>query len=128
MEVCNFWLVFTQFQTKMLDFIRLKILQVEKEEVRLAIDEKERLRKKTIIFLGIFLVAILIIVPLQESYTNSAITETGFKAGKTILKFGGMFFWAAIFLLFRIYALNKQIKALKKEYRESIKEARYLSN
>ncbi|MEB2786301.1 hypothetical protein [Algoriphagus persicinus] len=112
----------------MLDFIRLKILQVEKEELISAITEKERIRQKSMIFLGIFVLAILIMVPLQESFTNSAITETEFKAGKTILKFGGMFFWAGIFLLFRIYSLNKQIKALKKEYRESIKEARYLSN
>jgi uncharacterized membrane protein len=112
----------------MLDFIRLKILQVEKEELRSSLTEKKRLRKKTIIFLGIFIVAILIMVPLQESFTNSAITETEFKAGKTILKFGGMFFWAGIFLLFRIYSLNKQIKALKKEYIESIKETSYLSN
>lgn len=112
----------------MLDFIRLKILQVEKEELRSALTEKMRLRKKTIILLGIFIVASLIMVPLQESYTNSAITEMEFKAVKAILKFGGMFFWAGIFLLFRIHSLNKQIKALKKEYSQSIKEARYLNN
>jgi uncharacterized membrane protein len=112
----------------MLDFIRLKILHVEKEETRLALNQKERLRNKTIIFLGIFVLAMLIIVPFQESYSNSAITETELKAGKTILKFCGKFFWAGIFLLFRIYSLNKEIKSLKKEYSESIKEAKYLSN
>lgn len=112
----------------MIDLFTFKTLEIEREEIRRALAEKEQLRKKVLVFFGIFLITILIMVPLQESFEKTRITEIEFKSIKVFLKLGGILFWAGIFMIFRIFSLNKEINLKKEHYRKSIREASYLIN
>lgn len=112
----------------MIDFGRLRALQIKKDIISLTLIEKEGLKSKTYIYLGIFLLSILMMGVLQSANSNSQITELEFQAGKAILRFGGMFLWIGIFLIYQIFSLKKEIKSLEKEYQESNQEILYLSN
>ncbi|NVJ48374.1 MAG: hypothetical protein HWE07_14665 [Cytophagia bacterium] len=115
-------------KVSMIDLFTFKTLEIEREEIRRALAEKEQLRKKVLVFFGIFLITILIMVPLQESFEKTRITEIEFKSIKVFLKLGGILFWAGIFMIFRIFSLNKEINLKKEHYRKSIREASYLIN
>lgn len=110
------------------DLGKLRALQIKKEIISVTLIEKEGLRNKTYVYMGIFLLAILMMGILQSAHSNSQITELEFKAGKAILRFGGMFFWIGIFLIYRVYSLKKEIKSLEKKYWELSQEILYLSN
>ncbi|MFN3999681.1 hypothetical protein [Algoriphagus sp.] len=112
----------------MIDLGKLRALQIKKEIISVNLIEKEGLRNKTYFYMGIFLLAILMMGIFQTAYSNSQITEQDFKAGKAILRFGGMFFWIGIFLILRVYSLKKEIKSLEKEYQELNQEILHLSN
>lgn len=80
----------------MIDFGKLRTLQIKKDILSITMLEKKEIITKTYIYLGIFLLAILMMGILQTAHRNSQITELEFKAGKTILRFGGVFFWLGI--------------------------------
>jgi preprotein translocase subunit SecG len=112
----------------MIDFGKLRALQIKKEIISLTLIEKEELKNKTYVYMGIFILAFLIMGILQTARSNSQITEMEFNAGKAILRFGGMFLWIGIFLIFRVFSLKKEIKSLEKEYKELNQEIFHLSN
>ncbi len=110
------------------EFIGLKRLRIKRQEIEYALLEKERIKKKAIIFFGLFILTILIIIPLQDSYISSEISESGFNNARGLLKFGGVLFWIGLFLGYRVYRLGKEIKLLKKHYKQLADQVNYLSN
>jgi hypothetical protein len=112
----------------MYEFVSLKRLRIKKEEIQYTYLEKQRIRKKAFIFFGLFVLSCLIMVPLQESYLNSEISEAGFNIARGLLKFGGVLFWIGLFLGYRVYRLGKEIKLLKKHYKHLADQVNYLNN
>lgn len=112
----------------MIDLQKLRALQIKKDLVAITLIEKKQLKTKTYVFIGIFVLAALIMGILQTAHSNSQITDLGLMAGKGILKFAGIFFWAGIILIFRVSSLNKEIKTLDQEVQQLNLEILHMSN
>lgn len=112
----------------MIDFERLKYLRIKKDHLIIVLEEREKAKRKSLIYFGVFILAIMIMTFVQGAFDNSQITETELNAARLILKLGGIFFWAGIYLTYRVFSLRKEIKHLKEEFQELAQEIQYLSN
>lgn len=112
----------------MIDFQKLRALQFKKDLVAITLLEKKELKTKTYVFLGVFVLAALMIGILQTAHSNFQITDFGLMVGKGVLKFSGIFFWAGIILIFRVNSLNKEIKSIEEEIDQINQDIRHLNN
>lgn len=110
------------------EFEKLRRLRIKKDEISIYLLERKEVKTKSLIFLSLFVLGIVLMGLLETVYAKSQITEIELKAGKGVLKLAGMFFWIGLFLLIRVFSVNKEIKTLVKEYDEFSKEIQYLSN
>ena len=99
----------------MIDLQNLKVLQIKKEMLLITLTEKRSMKTKVYIYLGIFILAVLLIGFLKSAHQSSQITDVEYKVGERILKFGGIFFWSGLFLIYRVFSITKEIKAIEQE-------------
>jgi hypothetical protein len=111
------------------ELVRLKHLRIKKEEILLTLGEKEQIRTRSLLYLGIFVILFIGMVTLDPN-PNSVDAGNPFNENAAgFLKFlAGKFLVVSMYSGFRVYRANKEIRALKKEYIEMERKLRYLSN
>lgn len=109
--------------------VNLKHLRIKKEELLLTLGEKRQIRTRSLLYLGICVI-LFIGMGILDPNPNPAEAADSFNENAAgFLKFlAGKFLVTSLYLSYRTYRSNKEIRALKKEYIEMERKLRYLSN
>lgn len=112
----------------MIDSIKLKRIQIKKDEVHIAILDIKKAKRKMFTYLGLFVLAIAMVTSFEVTSITSQQPEADLLLGKGFMQFAGIVFWMGIFLVFRIFSIQKEIKELEREYKGLVDEVRHHYN
>ena len=109
--------------------VHLKQLRIKKEELLLTLGEKKKIRSRSLLYLGIFVLLFAGMVTLDPNPNPVDAGNSDNELAVKFLKFiAGKFLVVSMYSGFRVYRANKEIRALKSEYVEMERKLRYLSN
>ena len=109
--------------------VYLKHLRIKKEEILLTLGEKKQIRTRSLLYLGICVILFIGMVMLDPNPTPVDAGNSFNENAAGFLEFiAGKFLVASLYLGYRTYRSNKEIRALKCEYAEMERKLRYLSN
>ena len=110
--------------------VHLKQLRIKKEELLLTLGEKKKIRSRSLLYLGIFVLLFAGMVTLDPNPNPVDAGNSDNELAVKFLKFiAGKFLVVSMYSGFRVYRANKEIRAPKKsEYVEMERKLRYLSN
>lgn len=109
--------------------LSLKQLRIKKDMLLLTLEEKNQIRTRSLLYLGIFVLLFAGMVTLDPNPTRVDAGDSFNENAAGFLKFlAGKFLVVSMYSGFRVYRVNKEIRLLKSESNEMERKLRYLSN
>jgi hypothetical protein len=109
--------------------LRLKQLRIKKEELLLTLAEKKKRRTLSILYLAVFILLFILMVTLDPNPNSADASDSFNENAAGFLKFfAGKFLVVSLYLGYRTYRANREIRGLKKESTEMERKLRYLRN